>query len=386
MRFVNTTSSGTPPGPDAGYRGATLAELMGRQKMAQTRQADIVGDTSPIPSPWQGAAKLANTFVAGMQERNAAQELSQGRDALASIYAGIDPSTGATQDQLAQASRVDPEMAQQLYTQAVALRNQPKWEPMTAAERVQYNVPDGSLGQINRTTGQVDMESPSAGTTINNMPEGKGQTKWEEENAKAFSEQFAATAKEGAAAAPKLAQIGVLEQIAPDMLTGAPGKLALWAKDKFGIDLGEHASNAQVFDSIVSGMVPTQRPEGSGTMSDRDIDLFKAALPRVGNDPRANALIFKYMRGMAEYQQKLGMIANQARLKGDPQEALMFFNTEGAKLGNPLAGIEEALKSLDGAPAGAPAPDGAPLPPGSPAPPMTPPRIIKTPVEEEFGL
>jgi hypothetical protein len=56
-------------------------------------------------------------------------------------------------------------------------------------------------------------------------------------------------------------------------------------------------------------MVPQQRPPGSGPMSDRDVELFKASVPRIINQPGGNQMILETMRGVAEYEAAQGAVA-----------------------------------------------------------------------------
>ncbi|UXT59633.1 hypothetical protein FY134_18215 [Agrobacterium fabrum] len=46
-------------------------------------------------------------------------------------------------------------------------------------------------------------------------------------------------------------------------------------------------------------------------MSDADIKMFRASLPRVLNQPGGNQLIFQTMRGIAQYEMQMGEIADQ---------------------------------------------------------------------------
>jgi flagellar protein FlgJ len=58
-------------------------------------------------------------------------------------------------------------------------------------------------------------------------------------------------------------------------------------------------------------------------MSDRDIELFKASLPRLINTPEGNRQILEAMRGIVEYDIKAGQIARDAlngRIKQDEAE------------------------------------------------------------------
>jgi hypothetical protein len=80
-----------------------------------------------------------------------------------------------------------------------------------------------------------------------------------------------------------------------------------------GIKL-EGADNLERANAILSKLVPSQRPVGSGTMSDADLALFKASLPRLLNTRDGNAAITRDMRAIAEYNVQMGQIAKELGL------------------------------------------------------------------------
>ena len=94
----------------------------------------------------------------------------------------------------------------------------------------------------------------------------------------------------------------------------------------------------QAVQALINKLVPTQRAPGSGSMSDRDVELFTRSLPSLWNQPGGNEKILRVMRGMAEYKQGQGEIADQV-LMGDMsrQEARRALRA----LPNPLAQTQE---------------------------------------------
>jgi hypothetical protein len=92
-------------------------------------------------------------------------------------------------------------------------------------------------------------------------------------------------------------------------------------------------------------------------MSDKDLELFKASLPRLINQPGGNAQILSVMRGMAEYTASQARIAEQVVTGAMSRE-------EGVRrlmaLPNPLAGTGDQA-----APAAAPAAQPAPAAPAN---------------------
>lgn len=124
-------------------------------------------------------------------------------------------------------------------------------------------------------------------------------------------------------------------------LTGLSGMLA-----KYGIG-GEGVDDLQAAQALINKLVPTQRPPGSGSMSDRDVELFTRSLPSLWNKPGGNQKILRVMRGLAEYRRAQGEIAfkafNGLMTRPDAMQALQA-------LPNPLARTSGPVGRADGAP------------------------------------
>lgn len=116
-RIASTTTAGV----DIPGSGMTLDALMARQKALADAQGQITAPRN-IQSPWQGAAQMAQAFFGARQEAGVADQLTQGRAKLAEIMGGIDPTTGPTQAQLAQAYQLDPDLSVRLMEQAQQAR------------------------------------------------------------------------------------------------------------------------------------------------------------------------------------------------------------------------------------------------------------------------
>ena len=106
------------------------------------------------------------------------------------------------------------------------------------------------------------------------------------------------TGKIGLNAATSLKRIDRLASLIGDM-GGAVTSIKAFA-GRFGIPT-ENLSDIQAAEALISSLVPLQRPEGSGPMSDADLALFKRSLPQLINTPEGNRLIIETMRGIAEY-------------------------------------------------------------------------------------
>ncbi|WP_376742366.1 hypothetical protein [Ensifer canadensis] len=145
-----------------------------------------------------------------------------------------------------------------------------------------------------------------AGTT--NVSVGESD-KFYENLDKKNAESFAALSDAGMQARARMGQINRLEGIFANVPQGIEGGFKKIAGD-WGIPIGEGTSDIQAASALLEKMVPEQRAPGSGPMSDADIRMFRASLPRIINQPGGNELIFQTMRGISEYEQQMGAIAD----------------------------------------------------------------------------
>ena len=187
--------------------------------------------------------------------------------------------------------------------------------------------PDAKISQIG-----------GGGTTVNIDQKTEGA--FDKKLAEKQAETFDTMATEGINARADLAvidELGSLLQGTGGTMDGLSGTLA-----KYGIG-GEGISDIQAAQALISKLVPTQRQPGSGSMSDRDVELFTRSLPSLWNAPGGNEKILGVMRGLTGYKQAQGEIADQV-LAGEitRQEARQMLR----KLPNPLEGFK--------APAGGP--------------------------------
>ncbi|MCD1644167.1 YcbK family protein [Aurantimonas coralicida] len=166
------------------------------------------------------------------------------------------------------------------------------------------------------------------------------------------AESFIGIADAGMEAQRKLARVGQLEQVLGNVETGGLASIKS-AAGEWGINT-EGLSDIQAAQALINTMVPEQRPPGSGTMSDADLALFKASLPRIINQPGGNQTILKTIRDINQYDLQMGDIANKViNREITPAEGSQMMR----EVANPLAGFS-------GGSAGAPAPTGG-LTPGN---------------------
>lgn len=163
---------------------------------------------------------------------------------------------------------------------------------------------------------------------------GKGDNAFAVEGAKIFAKDFGEIATQGRQASRTLGQINQLDSL----LSKTGGGLGAQSKaiaGNLGVNV-EGLDDVQAATAIINQLVPQQRPPGSGTMSDADLALFKQSLPRLINQPGGNKKIIQTMRGIAEYDRKMGAIASDAltgRISREEADRKMM------ELPNPLAGF-----------------------------------------------
>lgn len=161
----------------------------------------------------------------------------------------------------------------------------------------------------------------------NPTPDEIGRGKFAEAAAKNNADTLNTTVQGGVVAQKSLGDIRLLSQLADATPTGAGqnyiNSIAGYAK-RLGIDVSDVANldSSQQMTAIVNRIVPTLRPPGSGTMSDRDVQLFLESLPSLTNTPGGNKAIASNLEKIALRSVEEAKIADKA-LSGEitPSEA-----------------------------------------------------------------
>jgi hypothetical protein len=176
------------------------------------------------------------------------------------------------------------------------------------------------------------------------------ETEFEKGIGKTQAEMFTGLSSDGMVAQSDLAKITELRT----RLASNPGGILTGLQQyasSLGIKLGDNVSDIEAASAIINSLVPTQRPAGSGTMSDRDVQLFKESLPGLMNTPAGNALILDTMQAMAEYRLRQSDIANAVLTKQmDRNEGLRALRS----LPNPIDAFRAKAGLGRTPPAGAP--------------------------------
>lgn len=149
------------------------------------------------------------------------------------------------------------------------------------------------------------LSQKKAGATTVNMGEGD---KFYENLDKKNAETFAALSDAGMQARAKLAKVDRLQEL---LATSPQGPVAALkqAAGEWGINT-KGLSDIQAASAIIESLVPQQRAPGSGPMSDADIAMYRASLPRLINQPGGNEIIIKTLAGIAQYEAQMGEIAD----------------------------------------------------------------------------
>jgi hypothetical protein len=223
---------------------------------------------------------------------------------------------------------------------------------------------EGSFTQV--TGADLGMTGESANQTFNVSPDGKvtdigggapvtninnnmgpDESEFNKETGKILAREANTIVEQGSLAQRSIGQIDTLEQALLNAPAGAEGSLVNFAAN-IGIKM-EGSSNIELANAIISQLVPAQRPPGSGVMSDADLALFKASLPRLINTREGNQLIINTIRNVAQYDMQRGEIARGLQLgRITPEEAA----TQYQGLGNPLSGFQNQGGTTPAPPAG----------------------------------
>lgn len=204
-----------------------------------------------------------------------------------------------------------------------------------------------ALGQGYRGTFEEWQKTNKAGVTVNNTT--GGTTKFYDELDQKLGQQVAATIDAGQSATSNLQRLGQLQEYLTTAPQGAKGAFVQFA-GKLGIPL-DGLDDIQAAQAIINQLVPLQRPPGSGTMSDADLELYKASLPAIINQPGGNQQIIATTRAINEYTVEQAKIAQMvANREIDPAEG----RRRQASVPNPLAGVQSGGGGQTGPAAAAP--------------------------------
>ncbi len=204
---------------------------------------------------------------------------------------------------LAMNPNIDPETSKRLLD--IAQLSAPKAGPGVIGE-FEDALKKGLIPQGTSLQDYIALKKPPAPTAT---AIAGGKDPFAEAASKKQAEDFSDIKKSGDNARRTLKDVTRLGSILERSPGGIEAGLKL-AAGNFGINT-KGLTDLQSAEAIINRLVPQQRPPGSGTMSDADLDLFKKSLPRIINQPGGNKAIIDYLKGINEYLIKEGEIASE---------------------------------------------------------------------------
>ena len=240
--------------------------------------------------------------------------------------------------QLAEAVGAGP--ALQMYQEA--MKPQESFQTLSGQQLIDMGMAGANpnaLYKVNQATGEISQVG-GAGTTINM---GDQLTPFDEAAQKFQVQMYGDMAASAPTAQATLGQVDMLDTLLSQGGSGFAQGLSQFVFDTVGIDT--RGSAAAAANALISQLVPAQRPQGSGTMSDADLNLYRSSLPQLQASPEGNKIIVDGMRALAQYNLATSRIAAQV-LNGqiDPATADKMI----IDLGNPLAEVNDRIKAMGG--------------------------------------
>jgi hypothetical protein len=224
---------------------------------------------------------------------------------------------------------------------AKLMSKEPKesFRPLSTEEKKQLGLPKDQSFQVS-SSGKIDQVSK--GELVRNIIGGE-EGAFVKKSQEKLAENYVTIADSGRTARRSLSDITRLESLLEKTPTGF-GASAKLAAGNIGIAT-KGLSELQAADALINKLVPQQRPPGSGTMSDADLELYKKSVVRIINQPGANKLIIESTKDINNYIVKEADIANQV-LNGkiSREEADRKF----AELGNPVQDFFKKNPSIIG--------------------------------------
>lgn len=363
-RLISTISTYGAPS-----KAMTLKALEERQAALEAQQAKAMADQSPIASPWQGAAKLAQQLSNTIQQRRTEGKATEARERLAQIRAGIDMTAGPSSEQIAQIEAIDPEAGQKYFEQAMALKR----EQAQLAEARQYA--QGIRAEDRAYQEGVTAKTTAAATAAEAAKDQRElDQEIEREKRKAEASKLRDMTPEEIAARPgldpkkayQMAPDGKITPIGGDgqqIINNVGGELPGGLKE-LGTQEGKAWSGYQqqaasagstmrdiatleelskiapqgpivgrlvqqfpgisnagaAFQSVIKRVAPTLRAPGSGATSDIEYQGMLDSLASLSNQPGGNALILQMMKDKAALDIERGdvidAIANGPSVEG----------------------------------------------------------------------
>lgn len=309
-------------------------EAMAEPQTAPTQQAQAGGINPAIVQALSSPYVDSNTrSIAGMLLGNQLQQQQAEQERLRAEQAAQIRMQERTQ--AAQAAGVDPRYIgdDEIWKQAAGaqFREQP-----TDIREYEYARDQGYAGSF----AQFQQEQKRAGATQLSVNTA-GANDFFAGLSNAEGNSYQKILSSAPTAARTLGQLDQLEDLLSGVETGA---LAQWKQvaGNYGVNT-EGLNEIQAASALINQMVPSQRPPGSGPMSDADLELFKQSVPRIINQPGGNDRIIQTMRAINRYDMELANVIQEglaaAEATENPQDRALIRAEMRKKIGslqNPL--------------------------------------------------
>ncbi|HWA17732.1 MAG TPA: hypothetical protein VG757_01935 [Devosia sp.] len=217
----------------------------------------------------------------------------------------------------------------------------------------QFKSADGSLLQMNMSSGEVKPVGGGSGVTVNT---GDNTSKFSNKADELAAGRMSDYVSGGNDAANFIGDLKALTDLGKNIQTGKKTEIlnALGPyAEALGVDIA-NLEDSQAYDAIVSRMAPAMRIPGSGGSSDFDARQFLKSLPSLGNTPEGNRIINETFQGIQERKIAAAGIAQQALAN---QITWQEADKQIAALGDPYTAFNDFRKRSETAKsAGAPKP------------------------------
>lgn len=279
--------------PTGGVNPQVIASLLGPNSSPQARQ---VGALLLGQHQQQQAAMQA--------QQQAQQELAQRQQVAQSM--GIDPNAAmdaeAWKAAVAKANRdrstvtvgntvLDANTMQSIY--------EGQQSPTGDIQNYEYARQNGYGGSFADYQQEVKRAGATNVSTVVGGDSDEYRKEFEKSMGAATAKTFTDAMNAGDIARRSRINLDRISQLASSTPQGFEGA-TIRALGEYGIKT-EGLDKVQAMESLISQMVPSQRPPGSGTISDADLALYKASLPRLINSPEGNSLILETLYAINDH-------------------------------------------------------------------------------------
>lgn len=336
----NAMSQAPMQQPAGGVNPQIIASLLGPNSSPQARQvgALLIGQYQR-----QQAAMQA--------QQQAQQELAQRQQVALSM--GIDPNVAmdveAWKAAVARANR-DRSTVTVGNTVIDANTMQPIYEgqrdPTTDIQNYEYARQNGYGGSFADYQQEVKRAGATNVSTVVGGDSDEYRKEFEKSMGAATAKTFTDAMNAGDVARRNRINLDRISQLASSTPQGLEGATKR-ALGEYGIKT-EGLDKVQAMESLISQMVPSQRPPGSGTISDADLALYKASLPRLINSPEGNSLILETLYAINDHDIAASDIAARVAAREiTPTEARKLMR----QIPNPFDDWREKVDITSGEPA-----------------------------------